>query len=96
MSNKQLPWGMYPGSAIANTEEDSDTKSVPNWMHLGNNNQHWDSYTQTWHCYKHEWVDTGSRLQFCKHCDATGLLDPMTGEIEVVVRPKYTDTDKDK
>ncbi len=32
---------------------------------------------------EHSWIDTGMRKTYCKHCDTTGWLDPMTGMVAV-------------
>lgn len=47
----------------------------------------------TYQC-QHKWIDTGMRKTFCKHCDAEGELDPMTGQVTLVFKNKEGDGKK--
>jgi hypothetical protein len=67
---------------------------VPKWH--TNEHMHWDSYTQTWMCFKHDWINNGTRAVWCKRCDKDGILDPMTNEVTEVIRPKLTEAEKDR
>ena len=68
----------------------SDIDEKNGWGHPGwtfNGNIRFEGKL-TYHQCQHKWIDTGMRKTFCKHCDVDGELDPMTGQVTVVMRNK--------
>lgn len=55
---------------------------------------HWPQGDAEWMDYKrdrayfceHKWADTGMRKTFCKECDVDGELDPMTGQVRIIMK----------
>lgn len=48
----------------------------------------YDAFEGISYLCEHSWVDTGSRMTFCKKCNADGELDPMTNKVTVIFKSK--------
>jgi hypothetical protein len=99
-SDPPIDWTSYQVRTASNSSggsgdgDDNKKLGLPKWHN--NEHEYWDSYTQTWVCHKHDWINNGTRTVWCKRCDKDGLLDPMTNEVTEVTRPKLTEAEKDR